>query len=341
MFTRRRFVASVAGTGLAALAAPAASNNNQTGPMAGLAGRIVELFRTLPGQHALYILSPKPGRDFEVALHPDLQLFAASAFKGFVLAEYLRMVDQGEADPAELLTVGPELWSPGSPVLTPNLSDPLLPAGVTGIINARTALDAMISRSDNTGTDIVMNRVGADRVREFIASIGLQRTRIPDSTRRFFAYVASAPNWETLTWDEVLHVLNTDPYPPKPILNDVQTMAVAPRDFVSFYSRALQGAFFESPEVLTLFRAILSQSEAIPRVIPLGMNAFIKGGSIDFHGEHALSLAGGVFIPARRWAYFGMIINWTGEQTTADVGPQFAAVTNQIFTLLQEWLGTC
>jgi len=102
----------------------------------------------------------------------------------------------------------------------------------------------------------------------------------------------------------VLHLLNTDPYPPKPILNEVQTMAVAPSDFVSFYSRALQGAFFENREVLTLFRAILSQSEAIPRAIPLGVNAFIKASSIDFNGEHALSLAGGVFIPARRWAYF-------------------------------------
>jgi len=35
-----------------------------------------------------------------------------------------------------------------------------------------------------------------------------------------------------------------------------------------------------------------------------------------------------------------MIINWTGEQTTADVGPQFAELTNRIFTLLHDRLGT-
>jgi hypothetical protein len=34
-------------------------------------------------------------------------------------------------------------------------------------------------------------------------------------------------------------------------------------------------------------------------------------GSIDFNGERALSLAGAVFMPADRWAYyFGMTINW-------------------------------
>ena len=75
------------------------------------------------------------------------------------------------------------------------------------------------------------------------------------------------------------------------MLNDVQTMSVSPHDFVSFYSRALQGAFFTNSDTTMTFRAILSQSEAIPRAMPLRVNAFVKGGSIDFNGEHALSLA--------------------------------------------------
>jgi hypothetical protein len=77
--------------------------------------------------------------------------------------------------------------------------------------------------------------------------------------------------------------------------------------------------------------------------MPLGVNAFVKGGSIDFNGEHALCLAGGVFLPARRWAYFGMTINWTDAEggRVAEEGPRFAAVVNEIFTALNDRLGTC
>jgi beta-lactamase class A len=344
MISRRQFVSGIAGTAAAMVAAKAsgAAAAKQTGPMAGHAKRIVELFQTLPGDHALYIVSPKPGQDFQVSLNPDAQLFCASAFKGFVLAKYLQMVDQGEANPGEPLEVDTDIWSPGSPVLTPFLEHDPLKAGVVGTINARTALDAMISRSDNTATDIMLRRVGANSVRQFIDSIGLKNSQIPDSTKSFFAYIAGAPNWQgPLTWDDILNLLASDAPPAHPILNPVQTMAVSPRDFVSFYSRALQGEFFSNPGVLTLFRAILSQSEAIPRVVPLGVNGFIKGGSIDFGDEHALSLAGGVFIPANRWAYFGMIINWTGTDGVAEVAPQFGAVTGEIFKVLHQRLGTC
>jgi beta-lactamase class A len=171
----------------------------------------------------------------------------------------------------------------------------------------------------------------------------LRNTRIPNSTRQFFGYVLGFPQWQTITWQQSLDFFETDPFPPKPIINDVQTMAASPSDFVSFYSRALQGELFSSPGTLTTFRAILSEAEAIPRAMPLGVNAFLKGGSIDFDGQHALSLAGGMFVPSQRWVYFGMIINWTDAEggTVAQEGPQFASTTKQIFTSLRDALGVC
>lgn len=274
-------------------------NLSPTDPTGGLAKRIVERFQALPGRH----------------------------------------VEAGEAELGELLAVDPTVRSPGSPVLTPNLVRDPLKAGAASVVTARGALEAMISRSDNTATDVVLRRVGAARVRHFIASVGLKHTRIPDSTRQFFAYVAGAPNWQHISWDDLLDLLGSAAPPAHPILNPGQTMAVPPREFVSFYSRALQGEFFKNPALLEIFRAILSQAEAIPRVIPLGSSAFLKGGSIDFGAEHALSLAGGMVTPAGRWAYFGMIINWTGADGVAQVGPRFAAATRGIFTLLHERLG--
>jgi len=37
----------------------------------------------------------------------------------------------------------------------------------------------------STGTDMTLKHIGADKVREFIAEIGLHHTRIPNSTRQF------------------------------------------------------------------------------------------------------------------------------------------------------------
>ena len=337
--SRRRFVRALAGSA-AGLASAATLPRAEAHAFAGsdrLASRIVELFGTLPGQHALHIASPGPHYSFEAASNADAALFCGSAFKAFVLAEFLRMVDAGEATLTELLPVDASVWSVSSPVLTP------WPGAVTGQVNARTALDAMISRSDNTATDMLQRRVGADRVRRFISDVGLSNARIPDSTRQFFAYISGDPQWQTVTWERLLVLVESDAFPTRPVLNDVQTMAVSPRDFVSFYARALQGAFFADPATLTTFRAVLAQSEAIPRAMPLGVNAFVKGGSIDFDGEYALCLAGGVFIPARRWVYFGMTINWTDAEggNLAQEAPRFGSVVMQIFTLLRDRLGTC
>src|ERR687891_27061 len=145
-----------------------------------LAHRIVAEFRRLPGRKGLKILAPAgdDAREFEVAIRPQDALFVASAFKGFVLAEYLRQVEAGEATLDEELDLDESVWSLSSPVLNP--------PELAGKVTALTALEAMIAHSDNTGTDMVLKRIGVDRVRQFIASIGLNNTRIPNSTRQFF-----------------------------------------------------------------------------------------------------------------------------------------------------------
>lgn len=102
---------------------------------------------------------------------------------------------------------------------------------------------------------------------------------------------------------------------------------------------ALQGQFFQQPVTLKTFRAILSLADAIARAVPLGVNAFMKGGSIDFASEHALCLAGGMWIP-KRWVYFGMMINWTDGGPMAGVEQLFAETANQIFTWVRDGLGS-
>jgi beta-lactamase class A len=53
------------------------------------------------------------------------------------------------------------------------------------LLQGRTALEAIILRSDNTATDMIFNLAGADNIRKFIAAAGLRKTRVPDNTRIF------------------------------------------------------------------------------------------------------------------------------------------------------------
>lgn len=332
MGSSRRDFLSAAAASLTATAAPAATAQPQR--QHGLARRILEEFNRLPGIKGLKIWVPggDGGREFLATIAPDIPMFCASSFKGFVLAEYLRRTETGDTSLGELLPVNDSVWSLGAPVLTP------LPGTMSGQYQALSTLEAMIARSDNTATDMALKRVGVENVRSFIASAGLTHACIPNSTRQFFAYVGGAQNWPTATWSDLLALAQSNPPPADRIINNVQTMAVSPHDFVFFYSRALQGAFFHKAETLERFRSVLALADAIPLTMPLGVNAFMKGGSIDFGGDHALSIAGGVFIPPRRWAYYSLMINWTDAQggEVADVQGPFTSTCKRIFTMLRD-----
>ena len=73
-------------------------------------------------------------------------------------------------------------------------------------------------------------------------------------------------------------LLESDPYPHRPILNDESTMASTPDDLVAFYTHAFQGGLFHYPETLAVFRSFLSQANTIALSMPLGVNAFVKSG---------------------------------------------------------------
>jgi beta-lactamase class A len=77
------------------------------------------------------------------------------------------------------------------------------PPNLIGKVSQRTALEAMIMYSDNTGTDMSIKQVGPEKVREFIVSAGLKNTLIPDSTRALLGYVLGAKDSKTLSWAEV------------------------------------------------------------------------------------------------------------------------------------------
>jgi beta-lactamase class A len=327
-------------------ATPIATSIREDPTQDGLSVEVIQLFDALPGTKALaFWAPPDAGRPaWSARSQADRQLVIASAFKVFVLAEYLRQAEDGldatSSTPLaaqlgermqEQLPLDESVYTLGSPILNP--------PHLVGTVTARTALQAMILESDDTATDILLKHIGPDRVRGLIASQGLTQTRIPDSTRQYVGYVFGDPDWRTLTWERLVPLVENTPYPPRFALNDEITMASTADDLVDFYSHVLLGELFRYPETLVVFRAMLALKDQIAQIFPLGVNTFLKGGSFDAFSDHALTAAGGMYA-AQRWVYFALILNWTAAEagSVASVGPAFIGVTHAAFTMIRDRL---
>jgi beta-lactamase class A len=295
---------------------------------------IARLFADLPGTVAYKIVAPATQRTpgLGVSSHSDQQLFIGSAFKTFVAAEALRQADS--PDVVQTITqrdlaLDASVWSPDSATFNP--------PHVSGVVSERTALEAMILHSDNTGTDMVLKLVGPENVRAFIASARLTKTLIPDSTRSFIGYLLGAPDYLTFTWEQTVAAAD-DPFV-NPPLNQTYSLASSADDLVSFYSRALQGEFFAHEQTLHQYRALLSIGDVIWLLpVPLGASAFAKGGSIDSPGFHAVCAAGGMYFDDV-WVYFCFTINWdaAAESDPATVGA-WAAASSRALQLVKDSL---
>jgi beta-lactamase class A len=310
---RRQFLAS------AALLAGSAALSSRTSALAAEDGgksgdthaipHLLDGFLKLPGKKSAQVDVDEPTSPWRVTSDPDAELFVGSCFKTFVLTTYLQEVEAGRLVETEQLAVDDGVRSFSSPVLE----------HLTGTTQARSALEAMIAHSDNTGTDMALKRVTPARVRQFISDAGLKKARIPDSTRTFFSYVAGAPQGEDLGWKGMKAVVDSDkPDLSKfrPALNDVETMAVPASEFVSYYKRALTGGFLQKPETLTEFKRIQAMADVIAMVVPADTVAYAKGGSIDWNGFHCLAVAGQMIVRDTP-VTFAMTLNWTDSDGDA------------------------
>jgi beta-lactamase class A len=300
-----------------------------------LEAEIQKLFTDLPQRKAFKIWAPatEDAPELLVELHSQKRLFSASTNKAFILCERLRQLDSPTIDSqlvSHEIPLDQSVWSFGSDIFNP--------PDLSGLVSERTAMEAMIIHSDNTATDMILKEAGPGKVRKFIASIGMKSTMIPDSTRALFAYAIGAPNYKTITWDELLAVA-TSPLV-HPLLNDVETLSSSADDLVSFFSRALQGKFFQNPQTLQQFRRILSLEDITYLVpFPLGASVFGKAGYFDAAGEHGRCIAGGMYFPDR-WVYFAMILNWDAtEQNDPRTVAAYFRATREAIELVQDGLG--
>ena len=272
---------------------------------AGAPGQVESALRdfgSLPGATSGLVACESAEGPWRAGIRPDAVLFVGSAVKTFILAECLRAAEAGRLSENDAWAIDDTVRSPSSPVFLE----------LSGATPARSVLEAMITHSDNTATDAALARATPGRVRALIAEAGLTNTRIPDSTRRLFSYLAGAPDGVDLGWAGMEKMKSGwMPGPPRSPMNDRQAMVSTASEMVRWYQQSLAGQYFTKPETLTEYRRIQAMADSLSKVAPPDALAWGKGGSIDWERFHCFSLPGQMIVNGRR-ATFCFTINWTG-----------------------------
>lgn len=118
-------------------------------------------------------------------LAPDRPFPMASVFKIPVLIELLLQVEEGRRRLEDTVTVTEAMKSPGSGVLKELTSQPTLSLSDLAML--------MIIISDNTATDILVERLTADAINRRLASLGLSTTRVVMTCRQLLFDIAGRP----------------------------------------------------------------------------------------------------------------------------------------------------
>ncbi|MFG1479162.1 serine hydrolase [Xanthobacter sp. V4C-4] len=289
-------------------------------------------FDKLPGTVAYMIRVGKPGRQaWETSRNATTQMFVGSAVKTFILTRFLKDVEDGRLNESQQLAVNDAVRTLDSSVFLE----------LTGKTPGTSVLEAMISHSDNTATDIAISQVGIERVRAFIASAGLTSVQVPASTRRLISYLAGAPYGVDVGWEGAQRIAKGQLFGPvRPAMNTRESMKASAADFVQYYERLLGGAFLRTPEMQTEFRRISSMGDALWKVVPQNTAAYGKGGSIEWNNFNCFCLPGQMQVAAATPVTFAFCINWNGAPSTIPaVRDRFAATIQSVLAQVAQTFG--
>jgi beta-lactamase class A len=150
-----------------------------------LEAELRDLAKPFPGTVALYARNLDTGA--EVAIDADRPVRTASTIKLPIACAVAQQVADGKARWDERLTLREASKVSGSGVLS-EFAD-----GET--VSLRDAVRLMIVVSDNTATNLVLDRVGADAVNDYLDTLGLTRTRSMRKIRGDGAQLKAATGW--------------------------------------------------------------------------------------------------------------------------------------------------
>ena len=167
------------GGGASEGALPVESAEAAVGDAPGLAARVAARLDALPARTSLYARHLPSGR--EIAIRADEPMNALSVIKIPIMVLAHRDAEAGLLDLDERYRIRPEDLRRGSGLLQ-TFAPGLKPTW-------RDLIAQMIVTSDNTATDIMIARIGQERVNEMLAELGYEKTRLRATTGDLFRRV--------------------------------------------------------------------------------------------------------------------------------------------------------
>lgn len=145
---------------------------------------IMELVLQFDGRVSYKIVEGKQTIEYN-----SLETFqSASLIKLPILMEGRRQIDKGLLDPAERITMKDAVRTGGSGVLQ-SLSD-------DAVLTVEDLLTLMITVSDNTATNLLIDRIGLEEINQCMTDMGLGQTMLQ---RRMMDWKAAASGLENIT----------------------------------------------------------------------------------------------------------------------------------------------
>ena len=234
------FVASVPAT---AQTSPPASSEKQQVLWMKLEKSIVDVDRSLDGVMGVAILDLTDGHRY--LLHANDVFPQASSIKICVLAELYRQAQQGKLKLTDLYTVNAKDLVQDSDImggLTP---------GVTKI-TLRDLATMMVAVSDNSATNVLIDRVGMENVNAFLTSQGLTQTRLQ---RKMMDVKAAAEGRENIS---------------------------TPSEMMKLLQSIYQGKVLNKEMTEDFFKILSTHKDSwIPRNLPDGLKIADKPGALE------------------------------------------------------------
>jgi len=194
---------------------------------------VQQVNRELNGTMGVAILDLTDGRS--LLLNPDSVFVQASCIKVTILAELYRQDQQGGMGKARLQDL--YIVSKDDLVADSSIMEGLTP-GVTRVTNFDLAT-FMVAVSDNSATNVLIERVGMQNVNAMLGSLGLTHTRLQRKMMDVKAAQAGRENLST------------------------------PRDMMTFFADLYQGKLLDKPHAEQYFKQLATHKESdIPRYLP-------------------------------------------------------------------------
>jgi beta-lactamase class A len=212
----------------------------------------------------------------EININADELFPMASVLKIPVLVEAARQMDAGKftLDDRWELTVAEK--NLGSGVLT-FFDDGLLPT-------VRDLLTLMIIISDNTATDMVINRLGKEQIVNSMRQLGLQNIHLPLTIRQIFETILPSADPTQDPYEmAVAHADFTPPANATGYSKGPENNTSTPRDMTKLLELIFTGRAASRESTDEMLRILLKQTlnDRLPRFLPPGTRVAHKTGTLS------------------------------------------------------------